>query len=105
MAQHQGSIGAAVLWMFILSLLLFWLPLVGPFIAGLVGGKKAGNVGSAVMAVCLPALIFAGFIVMFSSVLLGMPLLGLFAGMGAFVLALVHVVPMLVGAVVGGATA
>lgn len=29
--------------MFILSILLFWLPLIGPLVAGFVGGRKAGT--------------------------------------------------------------
>ena len=91
--------------MFFLSIALFWLPLLGPLIAGFVGGRKAGNTGTAVLAVCLPALIGAGLVFMFSTALLGMPIFGLFAGVGTFVLTLVHVVPLLIGAVVGGATA
>ena len=105
MAKAKGSIASAILWMFLLSILLFWLPLIGPFLAGLVGGKKAGGVGPAILAVCLPALILSAGVVMFSSILLGMPLLGFFAGMGTFVLTLMHVTPLLVGAVVGGAIA
>ena len=105
MAQRQGNLIAAVLWMFVLSILLFWLPLLGPLLAGFVGGRKAGDVGTAVLAVCLPGAIIAAMIMLFSTVLLGMPLLGMFAGMGAFVLALAHVGPMFVGALLGGATA
>ena len=105
MAQHKGSVVGAVIWMFVLSILLFWLPSLGPLIAGFVGGRKAGNTESALLAVCLPALILAACVMMFSTLLLGMPLLGMFAGMGAFVAALIHVVPLLVGAVIGGATA
>ena len=44
-------------WMGGLSLLLFWMPIVGPLVAGLVGGKKAGSVKRAVIAVFLPALL------------------------------------------------
>ncbi len=105
MAQHKGSVVGAVIWMFVLSILLLWLPLLGPLIAGFVGGRKAGNTGDALLAVCLPALILAGLIMVFSTFLLGMPLVGIFAGMGAFVAVLIHVVPLLVGALLGGATA
>ena len=51
MADDNGSILAAVFWMFLISLLLFWRPFVGPLIAGIVGGKYAGGVGGALMAV------------------------------------------------------
>lgn len=40
----RGSITAGIVWMFlIISILLFWLPVVGLFIAGLVEGKKSGG--------------------------------------------------------------
>jgi hypothetical protein len=55
----KGSIGSAIVWIFIISVLLFWLPVIGPLIAGIVGGKKAGGVGSAIIAVFLPGIFFA----------------------------------------------
>ena len=39
--ENKGSITIAILWMLFISVLLFWLPVIGPLIAGLVGGKKA----------------------------------------------------------------
>ena len=105
MAQHQGSVLVAILWMFFLSLLLFWLPVLGPLLAGFVGGRKAGNPSTALAAVCLPAAIVAAMVMLFSSAILGMPIIGFFAGMGTFVLALSHVVPLAIGALIGGATA
>ena len=71
-ARRKGSIGAAVVWMFVISLLLFWLPVFGPLIAGLVGGKKAGGVGPAVVAVFFPAIALGVFFLVFSA-LTGMP--------------------------------
>lgn len=43
--EKKGSILSAIIWMFLISLFLFWLPFAGPLIAGIVGGKKAGGVG------------------------------------------------------------
>ena len=54
---HRGSIGSAMTWMLGLSILLFWMPLLGGLIAGFVGGRKAGKVSEAVLAVILPGLI------------------------------------------------
>ena len=54
---EKGSIGAAIFWMCIISLLLCWLQFFGPLIAGFVGGKKAGGVGNALMAVFLPCIL------------------------------------------------
>lgn len=104
-AGRRGSIGAAVVWMFVISLLLFWLPLFGPLIAGFVGGRKAGGVGGALVAVFFPAVAMGIFFLVFSTAMTGLPLVGLLAGAGAFVLAASGVGPLLVGAIVGGAMA
>jgi len=95
-ATGKGTLVGAMVWMFVLSLLLFWLPLLGMFIAGLVGGRKAGSVGTALLAVFLPALF------LLATALTGMPLLGAIAGFGVGVLIVANVVPLLAGAVVGG---
>src|SRR5690349_13317600 len=101
MARGSGSVGSAILWMFVLSLLLFWLPLLGPLIAGFVGGRKAGSVANAILAVILPGLVFGIVLFLLASVLTGLPIFGFFAGAGGVVLALAHVGPLLVGAIVG----
>jgi hypothetical protein len=98
----KGSLASAMVWMFALSLLLFWLPLLGMFIAGLVGGRKAGSVGIALVAVFLPGLVVAGLMFLLATALTGMPLLGAIAGFGAAALVVANVVPLLAGAVVGG---
>lgn len=90
-----------MIWMFVLSLLLFWLPVAGPLIAGFVGGRKAGTLVSAVLAVFLPAILFGGALFFLGSVLTGVPLLGLVAGAGGAILALAHVGPLLLGAILG----
>lgn len=88
-----------------LSLLLFWLPAVGPLIAGSVGGFKSGTVRRALLAVVLPGigmgiLAFAGV-----TWLTHFALWGVLAGVGGLVLAFVHVGPMLAGAIAGGLAA
>lgn len=57
--QPKGSVLIGFLWMFFLSILLVWLPVIGQFIAGFVGGKRAGGVGSALLAFFLPAIVFS----------------------------------------------
>jgi hypothetical protein len=44
-------------WTVILSALLFWLPIVGPAIAGYVGGRKAGGPLRGIIAVIIPAMV------------------------------------------------
>lgn len=101
MPVRQGSIAVAMLWMFLLSILLFWLPFIGPFVAGFVGGRKAGTVGDAILAAILPGLIFGALLFFLGTLFTGMPLFGAIAGMGGIVLALVHIGPLLLGAILG----
>src|SRR5262249_43429454 len=69
--RRKGSVGSGMTWMFIISLLLFWLPVVGPLIAGLVGGRKAGGVGNAIVAVFLPIVVTGVALTVFGSALTG----------------------------------
>lgn len=103
--EPRGSVLAGMIWMAIISILLFWLPVFGPLIAGIVGGKKAGGVWNGIVAVFLPALLLAGLLFFFGSALTGMPILGMIAGMGVFVLIITGIGPLLVGAILGGALA
>ena len=104
-AQRKGSITGAMLWMTVISLLLFWIPVLGPFIAGFVGGRVAGGVGPAIIATFLPAVIFGVLLFVLATALTGMPLIGALAGAGGMVVAVAHIGPMLVGAILGGALA
>ncbi|MFC1593308.1 hypothetical protein ACFL3O_00055 [Candidatus Neomarinimicrobiota bacterium] len=98
--SSKGSIMRGFLWMFFISILLFWLPLLGPLIAGLVGGKKSGGVGNAIISALLPAIIIG--LIVFTGFLPGLPLLGLIAGAGVIVIALFHIGPLFIGAIIGG---
>lgn len=89
--------------MFILSILLFWLPIIGPFIAGFVGDRKAGTVGDAILAVLLPGIVFAAILFLLGTALTLIPLIGFIAGAGGLILALAHVGPLLLGAIIGAA--
>lgn len=101
MARGQGSIASAIIWMFVLSIVLFWLPILGPLIAGFVGGRKAGSLSNALLAVILPAAVGGVILFFLATLVTAAPLLGLIAGAGGAVLALAHVGPLLLGAIVG----
>ncbi len=103
--KREPSALRGMLWMLLISVLLFWLPFFGPLIAGFVGGKKAGTVGSAILAVFLPAIVIFVLLFFFGTALSGIPGLGLIAGMSGFVLALTGIGPLLIGAIIGGAMA
>jgi len=100
--KPKGSLIMGMIWMAVISLLLFWLPAVGPLIAGIVGGKVAGGVGNGLLAAILPGLIFAGLLFVMGTALTGVPLIGLVAGAGVFILILVQIIPLLIGALIGG---
>ncbi|MFZ0591003.1 MAG: hypothetical protein WAM39_11000 [Bryobacteraceae bacterium] len=101
MAERPGSVSSAIVWMFVLSILLFWLPIVGPLIAGFVGGRKAGTVSNALLAVFLPAILFGVALFFLASLLTGLPIIGFVAGAGGVALATAHIGPLLFGAIIG----
>ena len=102
---EKESVLSGALWMFFLSLCLFWLPFLGPLVAGIVGGKKAGNLRNAIMAVFVPGLAAGVLLFLVAAGLTGVPLIGAIAGSGAFVLSLAHSGPLLLGAIIGGSIA
>lgn len=102
MANQNGSVVMGAVWMVLLSILLCWLPLLGPLIAGVVGGKTAGGVGSALLAALLPSIVLGAALFVFATALTGFPIIGVVAGMGGMVLAMVGIGPLLLGALIGG---
>jgi hypothetical protein len=101
MPERPGSVMAAIAWMFILSILLFWLPIIGPLIAGFVGGRKAGSLSNAILAVFLPGIILGVAFFFLASLMTGLPLIGFLAGAGGLALASAHIGPLLLGAIFG----
>lgn len=105
--KPEGSVLMGMIWMAVISLLLFWLPAIGPLIAGIVGGKVAGGVGNGLLAALLPGLLLSILLALLSTLAaapLGLfaPILGLMAGAGVFMLILVQIIPLLIGALIGG---
>ena len=109
MSTRRGSIGEAILWMLGLSIALFWLPFLGGLIAGFVGGRKAGGVLPALSAVFLPGILLFLITLVVGALVGWIPLIGqlwmAIAGMGANLLGFMNVIPLVIGAVIGGATA
>lgn len=103
MAQTtEGNIILGMVWMFIISLLLIWLPALGPLIAGIVGGKVAGGVGSGFVAALLPGLLLGVFLFMFGTVFTGLPLVGALIAGGSILLYILYIPILLIGALIGG---
>jgi len=107
--SRRGSIPNAMAWMIGLSALLFWMPIVGGLIAGYVGGHKAGSPARGALAAILPGLLFTAFMMLFGGILVSIPIIGqifaLLAGMGGLVLGTMNLIPLVVGALIGGYTA
>jgi hypothetical protein len=100
--KKRGSLFAAMNWMGGLSLLLFWLPVAGPLIAGFVGGRKAGSIGRAILAVFLPAVLLGVMVVAAVAYMTDTFFWGILAGLGTAVLLLLNIGPLLAGALIGG---
>jgi hypothetical protein len=90
--------------MIFLSLILFWLPVIGPLIAGFVGGRAAGSVGNGFLAAILPAIVSAIVVLVIGSIF-GLPFIGVLAGAGVFVVTIAHSMWIIIGALIGGALA
>ena len=104
--RKSGGAVVGAVWIAVISLPLFWLPFFGPLIAGFVGGKQAGTVGSALGAVFLPAILLGMLFFVFGTAVTFMPLVGAMAGAGGFIAAVAFVsAPLLIGAILGGALA
>lgn len=102
MLSGRSTVLGSSLWMVVISILLSWMPVVGPLIGGVVGGHKAGTIGKALYAAILPAVFLAG-IIWFGGMFTGIPLLGTVAAIGTGSFAIMMLFPMIGGALLGGA--
>ena len=100
--QNSGSIIMGMIWMFVISLLLIWLPGIGPLIAGIVGGKTAGGVMAGFMAALLPGIALAACLFAFGTVFSGLPFVGAIIAGGGILLYVIYIPVLLIGALIGG---
>jgi len=98
----DGSMIMGMIWMFVISILLFWLPAFGPLIAGIVGGKIAGGVGSGMMAALLPGILLAVALFVGGTVFTALPVIGAMIAGGGLLLYVFYIPPLLIGALIGG---
>ena len=108
-AVAKRGIGPAVAWMVGLSVALSWIPFVGGLVAGFVGGRKAGSLGKALAAVFLPGVILFLVTILMGALVGWIPIVGslwaAIAGAGGWLVSFMNVLPLVLGAAVGGATA
>ena len=91
-----------MIWMFVISLLLIWLPALGPLLAGIVGGKVAGGVIRGFLAALLPGILLAAALFLFGSLFTGIPVVGAILAGGGVLLYIIYVPVLLIGALIGG---
>lgn len=102
MANQEGSLLAGMFWMLVLSLLLIWLPGIGPLIAGIVGGKVAGSAWNGILAALLPGVIIALALFFGGTLLTGIPVVGAFFAGGTLLVYLACIPTLLLGGLIGG---
>lgn len=100
-ATDKDSIAVASLIMTALAILIGWIPIVGPAVAGYVGGRKAGSPGRAFVAGLIPAVI-VGVLVGVILALFDLPVIGTVTGFAIAIWVAIEAIPLLVAAVVGG---
>jgi hypothetical protein len=101
--KPQGNLLAATLIMLIGPVVFFFIPIIGPFVIGIIGGKVAGSPGRAVTAALIPAFIAAALLVILSAVFHPFAaIFGILAGIGLIILAIFHGIALLLGAIIGG---
>ena len=100
--ENNGSIMFGMFWMFIISLLLFWLPAFGSLIAGIVGGKQAGGAVAGIMAALLPGIVVAIGLFFAGTMLTTLPVIGAALAGGGLLLYIIYIPPLLIGALIGG---
>lgn len=98
----DGKIFLGMLWMIVISLLLIWLPALGPLIAGIVGGKVAGGVGNGFVAALLPGVLLAAGLFLFGTFFTGLPMMGALIASSGMLLYLLYIPMLLIGALIGG---
>jgi hypothetical protein len=101
---QSASLFSGTLWMIGLGALLFWLPVLGPLVAGYIGGRRSGSVGGAAIASVLAAAIVTALFMVAGSGL-GFPMLSTLAEAGILIILLLEAVPLIGAAIVGAATA
>jgi len=100
--ENNGSIIIGMIWMFVISLLLFWLPGIGSLIAGVVGGKQAGGVIKGILAALLPGIVVAIGLFFVGTMLTTLPVIGAILAGGGLLLYVIYIPPLLIGALIGG---
>jgi hypothetical protein len=99
--QDRSSVVVASLLMVIITLALFFLPLINGLVGGAIGGYKVGNWKRALTAAILPAIV-ATVAIWLIIAAFGAPVLGLFGGLAVGFIVILADVGIFIGAALGG---
>lgn len=101
--MEKGSVLKAALYMGALSLLLIWLPVLGPIVAGVAGGRAARTVAKALVASVIPSILLGvGLFAILNA--FELPVIGALSGIGIFIFILIGDIPMMIAAAAAAAT-
>lgn len=84
-----------------LAILIGWIPIVGPAVAGYIGGRKAGSPGRGFVAGLIPAVI-VGILVVVILALFDLPIIGTVTGFAVAIWVAIEAIPLLIAALIGG---
>ena len=102
--MERTNVFLAAVWMVVISLLLFFVPLVNGLIGGAIGGYKAGSIKRGLVAAIIPAVVVAiGLWLVL--IAFELPVVGFVAGTAVGFLILLADVGLFIGAAIGGAYA
>lgn len=100
--DERSSVVVGSLYMVVITIALFFLPVINGLVGGLVGGYKVGGIKRALIAAILPAIV-VGIGLWIILALLDAPLIGFFAGAALGVIVLFADIGLFIGAAIGGA--
>lgn len=103
-ARADGSMLTGGVVMLVLAIVLSWLPIIGPLVAGFLGGRVIGEPKRAVAVALLPAVLLA-LVVGLILAAFELPVIGAVAGIGVAVVIAVQDIPLLFGAFFGASSA
>jgi hypothetical protein len=101
---ESATLLGGAFWMVVISVALFFMPLVNGLIGGFVGGYMVGTPKRGLVAAILPAVIVA-IATWLLLALVQLPVFGLVAGFTVLMLVLLADVGLFIGAALGGAVA
>ncbi|MCK4836480.1 MAG: hypothetical protein KAT17_07575 [Candidatus Aminicenantes bacterium] len=97
----QEKIAVNAIIMIVISTMLFWLPIVGSFIGGFVGGRRISNTYTFLYAVLFSSISIGIFFFLLAQNMTALPVVGAIARKGSLYLSLSFMIPLVAGSITG----